>query len=98
MIINKQDIKYILNKLNQIKVPLYIILGNHDIRTIPQKKLENMLSYHSSSFFVNINGYHLVFVNVTANELASAKVSGIIKIPIYIRKRFEVVRRRFKSK
>ena len=76
----KQDIKnikYILNKLNKIKVPLYIVLGNHDLRTIPKEELENILGY--SSFSVNIKGFHLILLNLdTKNHLGTGE-GGITK-------------------
>ena len=72
-----ENIKYILNELNKIKVPLYIVLGNHDLRTIPKEELENILGH--SSFSVNINGFHLIFLNLdTKNHLGTGE-GGITK-------------------
>lgn len=79
----KQDIenlKYICNKLKKIKVPLYAIPGNHDLRSMNfREEVENIMGYGHSTFSIDIKGYHLIFLGLDVkNDLGTAE-GGILK-------------------
>lgn len=71
---------YIWNKLKSIKTPFYSVIGNHDLRTMnSRKEIEMIMEYSSSTFSVNINGYHLVMLSPEIRQEMSLDSGGIFK-------------------
>ena len=52
---------YIWNKLKNIQVPFYSVMGNHDLRTMnSRKELEKIMGYQNATFSFNLKGYHFI--------------------------------------
>lgn len=78
------NLKYIYNEFNSIKVPFYAVLGNHDLCSInSRKEVENIMRCNSFTFSINIDGYHLIFLGLDViNHLGKLK-DGIKKRNLY---------------
>ena len=61
-----RDIKcleYMFEKLKEIKCPCYSVLGNHDLKMMDSiKEVEKIMGYDNSTYSVDYEGYHLVFL------------------------------------
>ena len=57
------NLKYILDKLKNIKVPVYNILGNHELKSVDSnKELLNIFGYDRSSYSYDYDNYHFLIV------------------------------------
>ncbi len=66
---DKNNYKYIWNKLKNIKTPFYSVIGNHDLRTIDsRKKLEEIMGYKCATFSFDLNGYHFIILSTDINK------------------------------
>jgi len=55
-------LRFMFDKLKMIHCPCYSVLGNHDLKMMDTiKEVEDILG-HSSTFSVDAQGYHLVFL------------------------------------
>ncbi|MBO5060281.1 MAG: metallophosphoesterase [Clostridia bacterium] len=58
-----ESLTYMFEKLKEIKCPCYSILGNHDLKMMDSvKEVEEIMGYDSSTYSVDAEGFHLVFL------------------------------------
>lgn len=63
-----KNLKYMWNKLQQIQVPFYTLLGNHELKNMQSnKEVLEILGYNKATFSININDYHLIFLGTDIN-------------------------------
>ena len=75
-----ENFTYIWNKLKNIKVPFYGVLGNHDLKSMDSRKeIEQIMGYENATFSVNIKGYHFVILSTNIREDNGEKDGGIHK-------------------
>ena len=61
--------KYIWNKLKNIHIPFYSVIGNHDLRTInSREKLEEIMGYNNATFSFDLNDYHFIILSTDIIE------------------------------
>lgn len=71
---------YIWNKLKNIKVPFYSVLGNHDLRTMnSRKELEEIMKYQNATFSFDLNGYHFIILTTDIREDLGGDDGGVYK-------------------
>lgn len=71
---------YIWNKLKNIQVPFYSVIGNHDLRTMnSRKELEEIMKYKNATFSFNMNGYHFIILTTDIREDLGCNDGGIYK-------------------
>lgn len=71
---------YIWNKLKNIQVPFYSVIGNHDLRTMnSRKELEEIMEYKNATFSFNLNGYHFIILTTDIREDLGGDDGGIYK-------------------
>lgn len=78
-----KDIKnftYIWNKLKNINVPFYSVLGNHDLRTMNSRsELEGIMRLKNATFSFDLNDYHFIILTTDIREDLNGKDGGIYK-------------------
>ena len=75
-----KNLKYICNKFKTITVPFYAIPGNHDLRSMNfREEVEDIMGYGHSTFSLNINDYHLVFLGLDIRNDLGTENGGIFK-------------------
>lgn len=71
---------YIWNKLKNIQVPFYSVIGNHDLRTMnSRKELEKIMKYENATFSFNLNDYHFIILTTDIREDLGGDDGGIYK-------------------
>lgn len=71
---------YIWNKLKDIQVPFYSVIGNHDLRTMnSRKELEEIMEYKNATFSFDLNGYHFIILTTDIREDSGENDGGIYK-------------------
>lgn len=71
------NLDFIWNILKDIKAPFYSAIGNHDLRSMQNREeVEQIMGYENSTFSVDINGYHLIFLALTINTQIGTVESG----------------------
>lgn len=71
---------YIWNKLKNIQVPFYSVIGNHDLRTAnTRKELEKIMGYKNATFSFNMNDYHFIILTTDIREDLGKDDGGIYK-------------------
>ena len=71
---------YIWNKLQNIQVPFYSVMGNHDLRTMnSRKEVEEIMGYQNATFSFDLNGYHFVILSTDTREDLGKDDGGIYK-------------------
>lgn len=71
---------YIWNKLKNIQVPFYSVIGNHDLRTMnSRKELEKIMGYENATFSFNLKGYHFVILTTDIREDLGGNDGGVYK-------------------
>ena len=64
-----RNIKYILNKLNRIKIDKYNILGNHELKSFDSnKELLYLFNYTHSSYSFDYENYHFLVIGTDINN------------------------------
>ena len=80
MEIDKKNFKYIWNKLKDINVPFYSVLGNHDLKSMnSRKELEEIMGYKNATFSIDLCGYHFIILSTDIREDFMKKDGGIYK-------------------
>ena len=75
-----ENYTYIWNKLKNIQVPFYSVIGNHDLRTMnSRKELEEIMEYENATFSFNMNGYHFVILTTDIREDLGGDDGGVYK-------------------
>ncbi len=75
-----KNLKYIFRKLQEIEVPLYVVPGNHDLRSMDSRKeWEAISETGSATFSVDLKGYHLVFLGLDVRNNLGNDEGGILK-------------------
>ena len=75
---DKENLEYIWNILKQIKVPFYTLVGNHDLKMMKSKReVENILGYKNTTFSIDLNGYHFVFLSPKLENFTISDDGGI---------------------
>lgn len=71
---------YIWNKLKNINVPFYSVLGNHDLRTINSRnELEKIMKVESATFSFDLHDYHFIILTSNIREDLGGEDGGIYK-------------------
>ena len=71
---------YIWNKLKNIQVPFYSVMGNHDLRTMnSRKELEEIMGYKNATFSFDLKGYHFIILTTDIREDLGEDDGGIYK-------------------
>ncbi len=74
------NISYIWNLLKKIKPPFYSVAGNHDLRSMNSRiEVEEIMEYNHSTFSIDFDEYHLVFLGLNVDNEASTEYGGILK-------------------
>ncbi|OGO87803.1 MAG: hypothetical protein A2Y24_05880 [Clostridiales bacterium GWE2_32_10] len=74
------NLNFIWDILKKIKKPFYSLAGNHDLRSMQcREEVEQIMGYEHSTFSINSNGYHLVFLGLHVNTQAGTAEGGILK-------------------
>lgn len=77
---DKQNYRFILNKLKQLNCPFYSATGNHDLRSMDSREeLEELMGYEHSTFSLDFNGYHFIVLGLELNNNQSNVFGGILK-------------------
>ncbi len=78
--IDIENIKYILNVLKEVKSPIYSLAGNHDLRSMKDRKeIEEIMGYEHSTFSIDFKGYHFIFLGLNVNSKLNEGEGGIFK-------------------
>lgn len=65
---DKENIKYILNLFKKINKPYYIVLGNHELKSVKNnKEILDLIGYKSATYSLDVDDYHFVFVGTDIN-------------------------------
>lgn len=81
---------YIWNKLKNIQVPFYSVMGNHDLRTMnSRKELEEIMEYENATFSFDKNGYHFIILTTDIREDFGKDDGGIYKTQCMSEKEIE---------
>ena len=71
---------FIWEKLKNIQVPFYSVIGNHDLRTMnSRKELEKIMEYENATFSFNLNDYHFIILTTDIREDFGEDDGGIYK-------------------
>lgn len=71
---------YIWNKLKNIQVPFYSVIGNHDLRSMKERReLEKIMGYENATFSFDWNGYHFIIMTTDLREDLGRDDGGIYK-------------------
>ena len=77
---DKENYTYIWNKLKNIQVPFYSVIGNHDLRTMnSREELEKIMGYENATFSFNLKGYHFVILTTDIREDLGGNDGGVYK-------------------
>ncbi|MBR3134296.1 MAG: metallophosphoesterase [Clostridia bacterium] len=75
-----KNMKFIWKKLNEIEVPFYTCIGNHDLKMMKSRKeVEEILGYDNANFSVDIEGYHLILLSTEVRNELGHEHGGIFK-------------------
>jgi predicted phosphodiesterase len=75
-----ENLSFIWNMFKSIKVPFYSLAGNHDLRAMESREeVEKIMGYKHSTYSVDINGYHFVFLGLNVNTNIGHAEGGIFK-------------------
>lgn len=75
-----ENLQFIWKKLKNIQVPFYSIPGNHDLRSMNSREdIEKIFGYDHSTFSINFNHYHFVFLGLDVNNNMTDINGGISK-------------------
>ena len=72
-------LKFIFERLKKINCPCYSVLGNHDLKMMDSVKEVEEIMGHESSFSVNADGYHLVFLTTEVRPELGTERGGCYK-------------------
>lgn len=71
---------YIWNKLKNIQVPFYCVIGNHDLRTMKSRReIEEIMNYENATFSFDSNGYHFIILTTDIRKDLGKNDGGIYK-------------------
>ena len=77
---DKENYKYIWNKLKNIQVPFYSVIGNHDLRTMnSRRELEEIMGYKNATFSFDLKGYHFIILTTDIREDLGGDDGGVYK-------------------
>lgn len=81
---------YIWNKLKNIQVPFYSVIGNHDLRTMnSRKEIEEIMKYENATFSFDLNDYHFIILTTDIREDLGGNDGGIYKAQCMSEKEIE---------
>ena len=77
---DKENYTYIWNKLKNIQVPFYSVMGNHDLRTMnSRRELEEIMGYKNATFSFDLKGYHFIILTTDIREDLGGDDGGVYK-------------------
>ena len=77
---DKENYTYIWNKLKNIQVPFYSVIGNHDLRTMnSRRELEEIMGYKNATFSFDLKGYHFIILTTDIREDLGGDDGGVYK-------------------
>ena len=70
-----EALKFMFSRLLHFNCPCYSVLGNHDLKMMDStREVEELLGYEHSTYSLDIDGYHLVFLTTEVRpELGLAR-------------------------
>lgn len=75
-----ESLNFVWNEFSKISTQFYSVIGNHDLRSMNSiKEVEKIMGYNNSTFFKDINGYHLIFLGAVLNNSIETADGRIIK-------------------
>ena len=75
-----KNLNIIWHQLQNFKTPFYTLIGNHDLKMMSSRnEVLHILGYEKGSFSININGYHLIFLNTDVKNDIDNINGGIYK-------------------
>ncbi len=88
------SLKFIFKKLKEMPCPCYSILGNHDLKMMQtREEVEEIMGYDSSTYSLDVGGYHLVFLTTEVRAELGTLRGGCIKTQSMSQKEIEWLRR-----
>lgn len=74
------NFSFIWNKLKNIQILFYSVIGNHDLRTMnSRQELEKIMGYENATFSFNLKGYHFIILTTDIREDLGEDDGGIYK-------------------
>lgn len=61
--IDIKEFKKVIELLSKLKMPSYWLVGNHDLRTLDQDEIAEMLGYKHMYYSFNHGGYHFIVLS-----------------------------------
>ncbi len=61
--IDVQSFKKTITLLSKLKVPVYFLVGNHDVRTLTQKEIAKMFGYENMYYSFDHGSYHFIVLS-----------------------------------
>lgn len=72
-------LQYMFGKLKALPCPCYSVLGNHDLKMMDTVKEAEDIAGHPSTFSMDVNGFHLVFLTTALRHENGLGRGGIFK-------------------
>ncbi len=72
-------LQYMFGKLKEMPCPCYSVLGNHDLKMMDTVKEVEDLVGHPSTFSMDVDGFHLVFLTTQIRSELGLGRGGIFK-------------------
>lgn len=74
------NITYIWSLLQKIEPPFYSVTGNHDLRSMNSRgEIEKIMEYNHSTFSIDLNDYHFIFLGLNVDCQGRTGYGGILK-------------------
>jgi len=74
------NLSFMWDILKEIRAPFYSTIGNHDLFSMQsEKEVEKVMGYEDSTFSVDSNGYHLIFLGLIVNTQVDPGYGGTSK-------------------
>ena len=81
--IDRRALDFIFGKFRNMPCPCYSILGNHDLKMMnSREEAEKTIGYESSTYSVDVQGYHLVFLTTSVRAELGTLRGGCYKTQI----------------
>ncbi len=65
--LGEKQIKLIQKELNQVNVPTYWVIGNHDLRSVSTEQFKKIFSLNSLNYVINQGDYRFIFLDGNYN-------------------------------
>lgn len=91
---DRRALDFIFGKFRNMPCPCYSILGNHDLKMMnSREEAEKIMGYECSTYSVDVDGYHLVFLTTSVRSELGILRGGCYKTQIMSDEEIEWLRR-----